>query len=95
MNDFLNRITAQRTVTSIVNKETKFNFPLVGLSAKALERWKNENNITENSELLKELYLISTKLFFLGNKSQEQITDEYKSLSKNITELINNLHSKL
>lgn len=92
MDDFLNRITAQRKVINIVNKERKYDFPLVGLSAKSLERWKLENSISDNSELVKALYLISSNLFFLANKSQEQITEEYKLLSNSVSNLINNLN---
>lgn len=91
MDDFLNRITAQRQVINIVNKETSHIFPLVGLSAKSIERWRLENSISIKSELLKLLYLISSKLFFLANKSQEQITTEYRLLSKTVSELINHL----
>ncbi|MBE0393340.1 hypothetical protein [Flavobacterium sp. PL002] len=92
MDDFLNRITAQRKVINIVNKEKKHDFPLVGLSSKSLERWKLENSISDNSELVESLYLISSNLFFLANKSQEQITEEYKLLSNSVSNLINNLN---
>lgn len=92
MDEFLNRIIAQRKVINIINKETNFRFPLAGLSAKSLERWKSENSISSDSELMKTLYLIASKLFFLANKSQEQITKEYKILSKSVSELILHLH---
>ncbi len=88
MDEFLNRITAQREVINIVNKETNHIFPLVGLSSKSLERWRIENSISKESELLKILYLIASKLFFLANKSQEQITKEYRLLSKTVIDLI-------
>ncbi|ABQ05333.1 hypothetical protein [Flavobacterium johnsoniae] len=92
MDEFLNRITAQRKVINIINKETNYNFPLVGLSSKSLTRWKSENLISDESELIKILYLIAAKLFFLANKSQEQITNEYRLLSKNVSDLINHLN---
>ena len=95
MDEFLNRITAQRKVINIVNKEEKIVFPLVGLSTKSMERWKLENSISNDSDLMKVLFLISSKLFFLANKSQEQITDEYKLLSKSISELINHLNQNI
>jgi hypothetical protein len=95
MDDFLNRITAQRRVINIVNREHRFSFPLVGLSSKSIERWQQENLVSESSEILELLYLISSKLFFLANKSQEQITDEYKSLSKNVSDLITHLRNNI
>jgi len=95
MDEFLNRITAQRQVINIVNKSKKFDFPLVGLSAKSIERWKKENYVNEKSEIIVFLYLISAKLFFLANKSQEQITNEYKLLSSTISELIKKLDDQI
>lgn len=93
MDEFLNRITAQRKVINIINKHEKFGFPLVGLSAKSIERWKKENSLSENSKLLEIIYLVASKLFFLANKSQEQITNEYRLLSKTVNELIIYLES--
>lgn len=95
MDEFLNRITAQRRVINMINKEQKFSSPLVGLSVKSLQRWKQENSVSDNSEILKSLMMISSKLFFLANKSQEQITDEYKLLSKYVNELIDQLRDKI
>jgi hypothetical protein len=88
MNEFLNRITVQRKVIKIVNQQENIAFPLVGLSSKSIERWQLENSIPDDSELIKILYLISSKLFFLSNKSQEQVTNEYKLLSKAVSDLI-------
>ncbi|TLV00402.1 hypothetical protein [Dyadobacter luticola] len=95
MDEFLNRIAAQRAVINIVNGGRKFVFPLVGLSLKSIERWRHENSIGENSEILIILNLISAKLFFLANKSQEQITKEYRLLSKNVSELIEHLNQNI
>lgn len=95
MDEFLNRITAQRKVINIINKEENIAFPLVGLSSKSMERWQLENSISNDSELIKVLYLISSKLFFLANKSQEQITNEYKLLSKSVSDLINDLDQNI
>lgn len=95
MDEFLNRITAQRKVITIVNKQRGDCFPLVGLSAKSLERWKSENSISDESELMKTLYLITSNLFFLANKSQEQITNEYRLLSKSVSDLIHYLQENI
>ncbi len=95
MDEFLNRITAQRKVIKIVNKESEIIFPLAGLSAKSLERWKLENSIPDESDLVKVLYLLSSKLFFLANKSQEQITDEYRLLSESVSGLITYLQENI
>jgi len=95
MDEFLNRITAQRKVIKIVNMEYQNSFQLVGLSSKSLERWKFENSISDDSQLLQSLYLISSKLFFLANKSQEQITSDYRMLSKSVSDLIIHLNDNI
>lgn len=95
MDDFLNRITAQRQVIRIVNQKADYPIHLTGLSSKALERWKYKNAIPDDSDLLKVIYLIASKLFFLANKSQEQITNDYKLLSKTVQDLISHLDSNI
>ncbi|WP_343558991.1 hypothetical protein [Sphingobacterium sp.] len=93
--EFLNRVTVQRSVLQLVNKEKDLKFPLVGLSSKAIERWQIENKIPTTSTLLEFIYLISSKLFFLANKSQEQINPEYIELSKSVAHLVAQLRTKL
>lgn len=84
MNEFLNRIDAQRTVLDAVNSYSWDNEPLFGLSKQSLERWVNSNKTQVPEELISLLFKVAEKLFFLANKSQEQITDEYKDLSRDV-----------
>lgn len=85
MTEFSNRIDAQRSVLKIVNDSVKTNEQLFSLSSKAIQRWGNINKINPNSELISLIIKISDKLFFLANKSQEQISTEYKNISKEIS----------
>ncbi|OYX26008.1 MAG: hypothetical protein B7Z06_06365 [Flavobacteriales bacterium 32-35-8] len=94
MNEFLNRIDAQRKVIKMIN-DNSFKFPLVGLSTKSIDRWKRENEIKNDSSTLNLLIEISSKLFFLSNKSQEQITQDYKIKSNEVSELIDSLENKI
>lgn len=87
MSDFLNRIDVQRKVIKTVNNST-FKFHLSGLSMKAIERWSEENNVHKNQELNNILFKISAKMFFLSNKSQEQITEDYRKLSDEVNECL-------
>lgn len=87
MSEFLNRIDLQREVIQIVNGGF-YKFQLSGLSLKAIEKWKDENQINNSNKLLDILKVISGKLYFLSNKSQEQITEEYKSLSIEVAEYV-------
>ena len=86
MNEFNNRIAAQRNILSKVNS-VQWTEELFGLSGGAIGRWASRNNLAERSELLILVNDAAEKLFFLGNKSQEQITEEYKHLSSEVAAL--------
>lgn len=83
MNEFNNRMDAQRAVLDIVNR-LNWQEELFGLSAKGLERWISSNDINERSPIVGLLRSASSKLCFLANKSQEQVTDEYRAISEDI-----------
>jgi len=87
MEEFNNRMKAQRNILKIVNQSNKKKEELCGLSKKAIERWVSANSIETESHECKLLYKISEKLFFLATKSQEQISEEYKLLSADISKL--------
>lgn len=86
MTDFNNRIDAQRDILQIINN-ANFKEELYGLSSGAIARWLRENAIEQTSPLSNAVRLSAEKLFFLANKSQEQITEEYRHLSLEISEL--------
>lgn len=87
MDEFNNRIDAQRQVLETVNQHEGFNEELCGLSRKALERWLSVNRMEPNCEVAMTLFQISSKLFFLSSKSQEQVTEEYRLLSDEVQSL--------
>jgi hypothetical protein len=86
MTEFNNRIAAQRDILLLINSAS-WKEELYGLSSAAIERWINENKIEKEGELIQLIKDAAGKLFFLSNKSQEQITDEYKELSKEVQSL--------
>ncbi|WP_405400898.1 hypothetical protein [Maribacter sp. Asnod2-G09] len=94
MSEFNNRIELQREVIKIINQKG-LDIQITGLSDSAIKRWLSDNKLDKNSELIKLLYEISSKLFFLANKSQEQITDSYKKLSVEVSDLVNKLRMKI
>ena len=94
MNEFNNRIELQREVIKIINQK-KLDSQITGLSDSAIKRWVSDNKLDKDSEQIKLLYEISSKLFFLANKSQEQITDSYKKLSIEVSDLVNRLRMKI
>ncbi|EJA2551604.1 hypothetical protein MWS75_003680 [Serratia marcescens] len=87
MNDFLNRMQAQREILKIVNDYKWDVEPLNSLTKKSIERWSAKNELSTGSKLVSILYNIADKVFFLANKSQEQITDDYKKLSQDVRSL--------
>jgi hypothetical protein len=87
MSEFNNRIDAQRRILQLVNGSQNFQEELFGLSSGALQRWARVNGFDEDNPLLLLLEQAAATLFFLSNKSQEQITDEYRSLSGDVTRL--------
>jgi hypothetical protein len=61
---------------------------LFGLSSKAIERWVLANRLDPDCRLVRLIYLASEKLYFLANKSQEQVTEEYETLSKSFDSVL-------
>ncbi|MCG7961664.1 MAG: hypothetical protein N0E54_03040 [Candidatus Thiodiazotropha taylori] len=84
MSEFNNRIAAQRDILLLINS-ANWNEELFGLSRGAIERWVDINHIQSESPLIQLVQEAASKLFFLSNKSQEQITEEYKALSKEVS----------
>ena len=87
MNEFNNRIAAQRQILQLVNRKKWEKEELLGLSSKAIERWISVNRVDPESRLVELVKTASAKLFFLANKSQEQISEEYKMISREIADI--------
>ncbi len=91
MSEFNNRIIAQRNALAIVNGSGLFFEPLLSLTEKAIERWSRNNGIDANDMLVVFLKSMSGTLFFLANRSQEQVTEDYKSLSEKVDNQLSEL----
>lgn len=90
MNEFNNRIDAQRGVLAIVNSK-QWKEELYGLSGGAIDRWVRVNGLDSATDLVRAIQEAADKLFFLANKSQEQITAEYRLLSAEVSRLTNRI----
>ncbi|MGY5464336.1 hypothetical protein [Citrobacter koseri] len=95
MNEFSNRIKAQREALKVVNGSGLFREPLLSLTEKAIDRWSNKNNISNTDRAILLLKAMSGTLFFLANKSQEQVTEDYKVLSKRVNDQLSKLEIEL
>lgn len=87
MSEFSNRISAQRHILQIVNGKRWEREELLGLSSKAIDRWISSNQLNSEDPLVSLIKTASSKLFFLANKSQEQISEEYKMISKELADI--------
>jgi hypothetical protein len=95
MSEFNNRITAQRDALKIVNGSGLFTEALLSLTEKAIERWLKNNGIDSNNDVVKLLKSLSSTLFFLANKSQEQVTEDYKTLSEKVNKQLSDLELEM
>lgn len=94
MNEFNSRITAQRKILEVVNS-LKWDEELFSLASKAIDRWLSSNRIDRRSSVAIIVRELGAKLFFLANKSQEQITDDYRSISTELGSLTSQLEKSL
>jgi hypothetical protein len=95
MSEFVNRVEAQRALLVVVNTKRWPKEELYSLSEKAIDRWLLANGIDPESQLARLVYRASEKLFFLANKSQEQVTEEYKTLSLQFDQVLEAIRGEL
>lgn len=86
MSEFSNRISAQRSILKLINGSGLYTEPLLGLAEKAIDRWYRNNGVDAHDLIVIMLKSMSGTLFFLANKSQEQVTNEYSLLSEKVKE---------
>lgn len=91
MSEFNNRISAQRDALKIVNGSGLFIEPLFSLAEKAIDRWSKNNQLDAHNSIISLLKSMSGTLFFLANKSQEQVTEDYKVLSGKVSKQLYDL----
>lgn len=84
MNEFLDRMALQRSVLRVVNRSGHQSELLFGLSQKAIERWMRGNGGDTSSPIVEKVVHISKLLFFLANRSQDSICDEYRDCAGTI-----------
>lgn len=91
MSEFNNRISAQRDALKIVNGSGLFIESLFSLTEKAIDRWSKNNQLDAHDSIISLLKSMSGTLFFLANKSQEQVTEDYKVLSGKVSKQLYDL----
>ncbi|URX62039.1 hypothetical protein KR767_18640 [Luteibacter anthropi] len=95
MNDFINRVDTLRQVLNLVNSRVRGQEELFGLSEKAISRWEAVNGIDPAQSLSTCLRELAMALQTLANKSQESVTDEYRTKAFKVYGLTEKLRLKL
>ncbi|WP_417593879.1 hypothetical protein [Oceanospirillum sp.] len=95
MSEFRNRIDSQREAIKIVNSFQLYDEFLFSLTEKSINRWVAANQIDPKARHVGLLVEVSSKLSFLANKSQEQITEDYIELSKSVSKILDQLFDEL
>jgi hypothetical protein len=87
-NSFNNRMDAQREFLKIINSRRAEVEPLMALSSGAINRWVAANRIAQDDNLVALVRKAGDALFFLANKSQEQVSIEYRQVSSEFAALV-------
>ncbi len=94
MTEFGDRMQAQREVLRVVNSVT-WHEQLFGLSSLAIRRWSERNGITPDSEILGQLRIASDRLGFLANRSQMQVSEDYRRAWRDMQSATRHIESAL
>jgi hypothetical protein len=93
--EFNNRIAAQRRLLFAVNKEDCWCEKLAGISVDAIERFERVNLMLPTDDIVQVLRLAAKTMQGLATKSQEQLTDEYANIEREVDELQRKLEAVL
>lgn len=94
-NTFLNRVSAERRVLSVVNERLPRNMQLTGLSQAAIERWRSVVGIGKTSSLSAILITVAELCQRLSDRSNETFMPIEKSDSEKIERCLLDLHREL
>lgn len=94
MSEFVDRMSAQRNLLQVVNSRA-WDEDLFGLSSQAINRWMDTNGVSSNSEVVALLRSASERLSFLANRSQMQVSDDYRRISHDVEALTEELRETL
>jgi hypothetical protein len=93
--EFNNRISAQRKILQVINRKPWAIEALFGLSSKAIDRWVAVNRVDPNSAVVNMIKDVSAKLFFLANKSQDQVSEQYQLVREEIIAACGDIQGEL
>jgi hypothetical protein len=83
-NSFLNKVSAERRVLSIVNAKTPGKFQLTGLSSAAIELWRRKVGAEKTSDVVAPLRGLAELCQLLSDRSHETFKPIDTSLRERI-----------
>ena len=95
MNEFNDRMSAQRRIVQLVNLRAWHKEELFGLSTKAIDRWLSVNCIDPSCRLVQLVRSVSKELVCLATKSQEQVSEDYRILSARVEEITKAIEAEI
>lgn len=93
--EYNNRVQAQRAILKVINERVWESEPLLSLSRNGIGRWIRVNRVDAESRVVSLLLDAAAGLFFLANRSQDQISDEYFAKSEEIATLCQRIEGEL
>jgi hypothetical protein len=94
VSEFVDRMSAQRNVLQVVNTRT-WREELFGLSSQAIDRWMDTNEVSPSAEVVALLRSASERLSFLANRSQMQVSEDYRRISNDVEALTEEIRETL
>lgn len=94
VSEFADRMSAQRALLQVVNSRA-WHEELFGLSSQAISRWTDRNGMSSDSEVVTLLRSASERLSFLANRSQMQVSEDYRRVSHDVEDLTEEIQETL
>jgi hypothetical protein len=88
-------LLTQREFLKIINAHAWASEPLFGLSQGAIDRWSSANRLMQSDRIVALVERAGDALYFLANKSQEQVSSEYQRASNDFTAIIEQARSEI
>ena len=85
---------AQRKLLQVVNARP-WQEDLFGLSSQAIKRWMDTNSVSPSSEVVAVLRAASERLSFLANRSQMQVSEDYRRAARDVQALTDQVRETL
>ena len=95
MDDFSNRMQAQREFLKVINSRDWPREQLSALSSGAIQRWIIANRLDATDALVICVRGAGEALYFLANESQQQVSNEYRARSRDFSLLIHEAKSTI